>query len=257
MLNYYHRFIPHCAEKLTPLNTLLTEANEGQNRLSPKYNFELHWTENANVAFTELKQILANATLLVHPHPSAPLNITCDASDFAVCGVLQQCIDNLWQPLSSFSKKLAPAGTRYSTFDRELLAVYATIRHFRHNLEGREFFVNTDHKPLTYVMNSTTECPSLRQTRHLNFIAEFTTDIQYVKGETNFVADALSRPTVSAIECDAVINYKDLSADRALDTEFIRLRHSTSSNIGRSRPYVTSCEKDLGLWPRPFSQLRM
>ena len=69
---------------------------------------------------------------------SAPLNITCDASDFAVGGVLQQCIDNIWQPLSFFSKKLWPAETCYSAFDWELLAVYATIRHFRHNLEGRE-----------------------------------------------------------------------------------------------------------------------
>ena len=32
-------------------------------------------------------------------------------------------------------------------------------------------------------------------------------------------------------ECDAVINYKDLSTDQALDTEFIHLRHSTSSNM--------------------------
>ena len=55
MVNYYHRFIPHWAEKLTPLSNLLIEANEGQNRLSPKSNFYLHLTENANVAFTESK----------------------------------------------------------------------------------------------------------------------------------------------------------------------------------------------------------
>ena len=79
-------------------------------------------------------------------------------------------------------------------------------------------------------MNSTTERPSLRQTRHLTFIA-FTTDIRYVKGETNFVADALSRPTVSAIEYDAAINYEDLSTDQASDKELIRLRHSTTSNM--------------------------
>ena len=78
-----------------------------------------------------------------------------------------------------------------------------------------------------------------------------------MKGEANFEVEALSRPTVSAIKYHAAINYKDLSADQALDTEFIRLRHSTSSNIkfrllktfddvlvwcdiltGRSRPYV-------------------
>ena len=208
MVNYYHRFIPHRAKTLTPLNNLLTKANEGQNRLSPKSNFDLHWTEKANFAFTESKQILANATLSVHPNPSAPLNITCDASDFAVGGVLQQCIDNIWQPLSFFSKRLAPAETRCSALYRKLLADLVTIKHFRHNLEEREFFVNTDHKPLTYVMSSTTERSSLRQTRHLAFIAEFTTDIRYVKGETNFVADVLSRPTVSAIESGAVINYK-------------------------------------------------
>ena len=103
MVNYYHRFIPHCVEKLTPLNSLLTEANGGQNRLSPKSNFELHWTENVNVAFTESKQILANATLLVHPQLSVPLNITCHVGDFVIGGVLQQCIDNVWQPSSFFS----------------------------------------------------------------------------------------------------------------------------------------------------------
>ena len=206
MVNYYHRFIPHCAAKLTPLNNLLITANDGHTRLSPKSNFDLKWNESAETAFSESKQILANATLLVHPDPLAPLNITCDASDFAVGGVLQQYIDNVWQPLSFFSKKLNPAETRYSAFDRELLPVYATIRHFRNNLEGRNFFVNTDHKPLTFVMSSVNERPSLRQSRQLAFIAEFTTDIRYVNGETNFVADALSRPSVSVIDNTPAIN---------------------------------------------------
>ena len=168
----------------------------------PKSNFDLHWTASANLAFVESKQMLANAILLVHPDPSAPLNITCNSSDFTVGGVLQQCIDNVWQPLLFFSKTLSSADTRYSAFERELLAVYATVRHFRHNLEG-----------------------------HLAYIAEFMTDIRYVKGETNFVAKALSRPSVSAIDCDFVINHKDLSADQALDTEFICLKHSTSSTL--------------------------
>ena len=64
-------------------------------------------------------------------------------------------------------------------------------------------------------MSSVTERASPRQTRHLAFIAEFTTDIRYVKGETNFVADVLSRPSVSAIDDGPVINYKELSIDQA------------------------------------------
>ena len=130
---------------------MLTAANDGHTRLSPKSNFNLKWNESADSAFSESKQILANATLLVHPDPLGPLNITCDASDFAVGGVLQQYIDNVSRPLSFFSKKLNPAETRHSTFDRELLAVYANIRHFRLNLEGRNFFVNTDHNVRTSI----------------------------------------------------------------------------------------------------------
>ena len=248
MVNYYHRFIPQCAAKLTQLNNLLTAANKGHTRLSPKSNSDLKWDQNAESAFSESKQILANATLLVHPDPMSQLNITCDASDVAVGGVLQQYLNGMWQPLSFFSKKLNPAETRYSAFDRELLAValYATIKHFRHNLEGRNFFVSTDHKPLSFVMSSVTERASLRQTRHLAFIAEFTTDIRYVKGETNFVADALSRPSVSVIDDGPVINYKELSIDQAKDAEFTRLRHSTTSTMNFK--LLKSFDNQLLVW---------
>ena len=139
-------------------------------------------------------------------------------------------MDNVWQPRSFFSS-ISLAESRYSAFDRELLAVYATIRHFQHNLKGRNFFVNTDHKPPTYVMTSTIERPSLRQTRHLAYIAEFTTDIRYVKGETNVKADDMSRPSVSVIGSDSLVDYKKLCESQALDTEFIRLRHLTSSTL--------------------------
>ena len=73
----------------------------------------------------------------------------------------------------------------------------------------------------------TIERPSLRQTRHLAYIE----DIRYVRGETNFVVDALSRPSVSAIGSASVINYRELSKDQALDAEFTRFRHSTSSTL--------------------------
>jgi len=57
-------------------------------------------------------------------------------------------------PLSYFSRKLSPAEQRYCTFDRELLAVYCDIRHFRHFLEGREFCV-LNHWPTALTINQT------------------------------------------------------------------------------------------------------
>ena len=73
-------------------------------------------------------------------------------------------------------------------------------------------------------MTSATERPSLHQTRHMACITEFTSDITYLRSETNFVADALSQQSVSAIKSDSIINYKELSEDQGLDAEFTRLR---------------------------------
>jgi hypothetical protein len=53
-----------------------------------------------------------------------------------------------WRPLAFYSTKLSPAQLNYSAFDRELLAVFMAIRHFRFMLEGHSFVVFTDHRPL-------------------------------------------------------------------------------------------------------------
>ena len=95
---------------------------------------------------------MIQATLLVHPKPDALTNIMSDASYNAVGAVLQQFINDKWCPVAFFSKKLKSAETKYSTFDRELLAVYLAIKQFRHFVEGRQFSITTDHKPLTFVL---------------------------------------------------------------------------------------------------------
>jgi hypothetical protein len=83
---------------------------------------------------------------------------------------------------------------KYSTFDRELLAAFSTIRHFRFLLEGRQFQLLTDHKPLVAAIVRVTPPQSARQQRHLAYISEFTTDLRHTPGSENVVAAALSRP---------------------------------------------------------------
>ena len=104
-----------------------------------------------------------------------------------------------WEPLAYFSKKLRPPELKYSAFDRELLAVYLGIRHFRHYLEGRNFPIFTDHRPLTFAMAKSSEPWSHRQARHLEYISQYSTDIRYVAGADNTVADALSRAAIEEI----------------------------------------------------------
>ena len=61
-------------------------------------------------------------------------------------------------------------------------------------LEGREFTIFTDHKPLTHALFRTSPPWSARQQRQLAYLAEFTNSIVHVPGKKNLVADALSRP---------------------------------------------------------------
>nr|VZI10451.1 unnamed protein product [Spirometra erinaceieuropaei] len=143
MVNFYRRFLPNCADLMLPLNNMLS---------GPKGPLEL--TGEALPAFERIKNSSADATLLTHPAPQAQLSLKVDASTVAVGSVLQQHLAGSTQPLSFFSKKLLPAETRYSTFGRKLLAIYLAVKHFRHFLEGRDFAVFTDHKPLTFALRS-------------------------------------------------------------------------------------------------------
>lgn len=185
MLNFYRRFLPQAAQVQAPLHALLTGSVKGSQ--------PVHLTDNALEAFQACKDSLANAALLAHPDCSAKLAVVTDASDKAIGAVLQQCKDNVWEPLAFFSRKLSPSQIKYSPYDRELLAIYEAIKYFRHMLEARHFIVYTDHKPISFAFHERKNNCTPRQYRHLDFISQFTTDIRHISGKDNVVADALSR----------------------------------------------------------------
>jgi hypothetical protein len=57
-------------------------------------------------------------------------------------------------------------------------------------LEGRDFPIYKDHKALTFMFKQRSDKASPRQIRHISFIGQFTTDIRYISGQGNIVADA-------------------------------------------------------------------
>ena len=143
MVNFYNRFMPQATATMRPLFQVLV----GKTKPTT-----LMWTDPMLSAFKRTKTSLASATMLTHPRSDAEKALTVDASDVAVGGVIEQQIDGIWQPLAFFSKQLKTSQTKYSAFDRELLALYIGIRHFRYFLEGRSFIAFTDHKPFTQAM---------------------------------------------------------------------------------------------------------
>jgi cleavage and polyadenylation specificity factor subunit 1 len=186
LINYYHRFIPRAAHIMAPLYDAISRE-------------DFVWTDAHDVAFQAAKDALANATMLSYPHPDIPVRLVTDASDVAVGAALEQVVNDHPRPIAFFSKKLRPCERKYSVFDRELLAVYLAIRHFKHWLDGTQFTVLTDHRPLVEAFLKKSDAWSARQQRHLSSIAEMNCDMQHVPGSTNAAADALSRIQINSI----------------------------------------------------------
>ena len=75
--------------------------------------------------------------MLAHLSHDAHTALTVDALAMAVGAVLEQCVSGSWKPFAFFSRQLRSPEQKYSVFNRELLALYLAVRHFRYFLEGR------------------------------------------------------------------------------------------------------------------------
>ncbi|XP_064468689.1 uncharacterized protein LOC135382952 [Ornithodoros turicata] len=248
LINFYRRFLPHCAATLRPLEFILAKATVQSRTFS--------WNAEADEAFAKIKADLAACTRLFHPKHDAPTSLMVDASGTAVGAVLQQRIEDSWRPIAFFSKALKPPEQRYSTFGRELLAAYLAVKHFRHFLDGRSFTIFTDHKALTYAFRSASSRYSPREIRQLAFLAEMCADIQHVKGTLNSPADALSRfPSLSAVS--QPVSHAALAAAQADDDELKRLRLNQNTSLHLQdfpvpgEPLPISCDLSTSR-PRPF-----
>jgi cleavage and polyadenylation specificity factor subunit 1 len=242
MVNFYHRFVPRAAHFLRPIYRAIATKEK-----------LVRWTPDLTDAFNTAKQLLADATMLSHPLPGAQIALSVDASNLAVGAVLEQLVDNVWRPLAFFSRQLRPPEQKYSAFDRELLALYLAVRHFRYFLEGRAFIAFTDHKPLVAAMTKLSDPWSARQQRHLAYVSEYTTSVQHVAGRDNFVADALSRCTIDNVQALLPgVDFAALARAQATDEpvppgsslQFAQVEFSPNclllcdTSTGRPRPWV-------------------
>ena len=185
LVGFYRRFLPLLCHVLTP-SPPNAHTPQGQ-------SYSPGMERRGYLCFQPHQD---SVSLLIHP----PTCLMTDASDVAVGAVLQQHTGESWQPLAFFSKSLKPSETRYNLYDRKLLAMYLAIKHFRYFVEGRQFYVLTDHKPLMFALTSKHDRQSPRQARHLDYVPQFTSDIRYVKGTANAPADALSRIEINALQ---------------------------------------------------------
>ncbi len=120
------------------------------------------WTEQCQKAYITLRDALCMAPVLAYPDFSKPFRIYSDASAVALGSVLCQMNEkNEERPIAYYSRALQPCEKRYENTDRELLAVYESLKAYKPYIWGGSCVCYTDHKALLRLC-SNTESPTTR-----------------------------------------------------------------------------------------------
>ncbi|KAL2885130.1 retrovirus polyprotein [Ceratocystis lukuohia] len=150
------------------------------------------WGPGQQEAFDKLRQTLISVPVLATYDPDRPTIVEADASGWAMGASLrQQGLDSLWRPVAYFSRKLTPAEVNYPIHDKEMLAIFSCLKHWRPFLAGLTFQVHTDHRNLVYFQ--TRQTLSERQRRWSHELSEFDSTLIHRPGTTQVTSDALSR----------------------------------------------------------------
>eukprot|EP00896_Chara_braunii_P023227 GBG81103.1 hypothetical protein CBR_g31779 [Chara braunii] len=147
-------------------------------------------TDECEAAFKRLKHPLMNHEVLMVPDPQKPFIVTTDASHYDIGAVLAQQDGKKLRPIEYMSKKMPSKKLAKSTYERELYA-YKALVHWRHFLLGRFFYLRTDHQTVKWIKTQPALSDALK--RWIEVIDQYDFKLEYLKGEYNKVADALSR----------------------------------------------------------------
>jgi len=163
--------------------------------LGTQGSWKWEWTGDAQLAFRKLKKAFTEAPILQHVNPQKPIIVQTNVSGFAIATMLNQYDGfGILRPVNFDSRKCSPAKQNYDTYDQELLAIFETMKQWRHYLEGtnHKVLIQCDHKNLEYFQ--TFKVLSRRQARWAEILSSYAFGIEHLEGKKN-LADGPSRRT--------------------------------------------------------------
>lgn len=184
MVGYLSRFSPDLAEAQLPLQAL--DKNDAQ----------WLWSPAQQASFERVKEIISSAPVLTLFDSNGRHRVTADASRHTLgAALLQRNESGEWQPVSYASRKMTETEGRYGQIEKEALAITWACEKFDFYLVGRDFQIETDHKPLITLLGQKdlSDLP-LRVQRFKMRLMRYRYDIFHTPGSQMYLADLLSRP---------------------------------------------------------------
>lgn len=182
LVEYYAKFVPHLAEMVEPMRALLRKGET------------VTWSVEVDNSFRAVKAVLSSDLVLHMFDPALPIIISTDASECGLGAVLQQHAGNKLRTVAFASRTLSPAERKYAVGEKEALACIWACEHWHAYLWGRSFTLRTDHQALVSLLSSQgSGRRPLRIARWCTRLLRYNFTVEYQKGSSNTVADALSR----------------------------------------------------------------
>ncbi|MGL5905085.1 MAG: Ty3/Gypsy family RNase HI domain-containing protein [Cetobacterium sp.] len=138
-----------------------------------------------------LKDVLCQEPVLQGPDFSKRFLVQVDASDVGLGAVLTQGEPGSERPELFLSRKLFDRERRYSTVEKEGLAIKWAIDSLRYYLLGREFTLQIDHRAWKWMQ--TMQSSNSRILCWCLALQPYKFNIEHSQGKKNLIADYLSR----------------------------------------------------------------
>lgn len=183
-MNFYRQYIPNFSDHSSSLTDMLKKGSPNK----------LEWESSSNNDFEFLRMCLTRHPILKLPDLKRDFILRTDASNVGLGAVLLQEHGGVLMPVSYASRKLTDSERNYSSIEKECLSIVWAIYHFYRYLCGKEFVLQTDHQPLTYIKQM--QNANSRLMRWALVLQNFSFRVQYIRGTENVAADILSRAVV-------------------------------------------------------------
>ena len=116
--NFYHRYVRGYSKVARPITRLMG-------------NVPFEWGLKEQVAFDELKHLIASEEVTAQPRPIGKFHLEVDASGYALGGVLSQLQDDKWRSVAFISRTMTDAELNYDIYDKEILAIMYALKEWR------------------------------------------------------------------------------------------------------------------------------
>ncbi|WVZ76830.1 LOW QUALITY PROTEIN: hypothetical protein U9M48_024759 [Paspalum notatum var. saurae] len=133
------------------------------------------FTDECEVAFRKIKELLVKAPIIQPPDWNLPFEIMCDAGDYAELS-LGERKDGRVHAIYYAGKTLNEAQVNYATTEKELLAVVFAFEKFRSYIVNSKVIVYTDHAAIKYLLTKKDAKPRL--IRWILMLQEFDVEIE-------------------------------------------------------------------------------